>query len=81
MELGKFRCKFHETKLFKFNEILIRDLDRIPVQCADKLPENGETERARETEKQKIELDKENPKMLNYFEINCICSSFGEPKF
>jgi hypothetical protein len=70
-----------EIKLFKFNEIWIRNLDRIPVQCADKLAENGERQGDRETEKQKIELDKEKPKMLNYFEINCICSSLGEPKF
>jgi hypothetical protein len=74
MELGKFRCKFRETKLFKFDEICILDLDRIPVQRADKLSENGERE------KQKIEPGKKLPKMLNYFEINCICSSLGEPE-
>jgi hypothetical protein len=40
-----------------------------------------ERQRDRETEKQEMEFDKEKPKMLNYFEINSICSSFGEPTF
>jgi hypothetical protein len=40
-----------------------------------------EKQRDRETEKQEIEPDKEKPKMLNYFKINYICSSFGEPDF
>jgi hypothetical protein len=31
-------------------------------------------------EKQKIESDKEKPKVLNCFEINCISSSLEEPK-
>jgi hypothetical protein len=35
--------------LFKFNEIWILDLDCIPVQFADKLPENGKRQRNRET--------------------------------
>jgi hypothetical protein len=39
------------------------------------------TERDKETEKQEIEPGKEKPKMLDYFKINCICSSFGEPDF
>jgi hypothetical protein len=32
-------------------------------------------------EKQKIEWGKENPKGLDCFEMNCICSSLGEPEF
>jgi hypothetical protein len=34
-------------------------------------------ERDREAEKQDIEPGKEKPKMLDYFKINCICSSLG----
>jgi hypothetical protein len=41
----------------------------------------AETQRDRETEKQEIEPGQEKPKMLDYFKINCICSSFGEPDF
>jgi hypothetical protein len=37
--------------LFEFWIICVGDLDCIPVQCADKLPENGERQRDRETEK------------------------------
>jgi hypothetical protein len=32
-------------------------------------------------EKQKIEPDKEKPKVLDCFEINCIFSSLGESEF
>jgi hypothetical protein len=32
-------------------------------------------------EKQKIESDKEKPKVLDGFEINCICSSLGETEW
>jgi hypothetical protein len=33
-----------------------------------------------ETSKHEIEPGKEKPKMLDYFKINCICSSLGEPE-
>jgi hypothetical protein len=52
------------------------DIDRVPFQCADKLPENDE----RKKDKHEIEPDKEKPKVLNPFEINCICSLLGQSK-
>jgi hypothetical protein len=44
---------------------------------------DGETERQRdkETKKQEIEPSKEKQKMMDYFKINCICSSFGDADF
>jgi hypothetical protein len=44
-------------------------------------PSNVErNSRKMEREKQEIEPDKEKPEVLDCFEINCICSSFGEPE-
>jgi hypothetical protein len=99
----------------KFCKIYVRDIDididRIPFQCGDKLPENGERknekerqrkrkkerkkekerkrkkekerkkERERKKEKHEIGPDKEKPKVLNPFEINCICSLLGQSEF
>jgi hypothetical protein len=40
----QIRCKFRETKLFtqlfKFCEICVRDIDRIPFGCGEKLSKN-----------------------------------------
>jgi hypothetical protein len=69
----------------KFCKIYVHDIDididinRIPFQCGDKLQENEEKEREREEkEKHEIRPDQEKPKVLNHFEINCICSLLGQ---
>jgi hypothetical protein len=58
------------------------DIHHIPFQCGDKLPENEneekEKEKQKEKEKHQIEPDKEKPKVLNPFEINCICAVLGQ---
>jgi hypothetical protein len=63
----------------KFCKICVRDIniDRIPFQCRDKLPENEE----REKEKHEREPDKEKPKVLNRYETNCTCSSPEQSEF
>jgi hypothetical protein len=51
------------------------DIDRITFQCGDKLPE---MKKEQEKEKHEIEPDEEKSKVLNHFEINCICSSLEQ---
>jgi hypothetical protein len=61
----------------KFCKIYVLDIDRISFQCGGQFVENEE----RKKEKHEIESDKEKPKILNRFEINCICSSLGQSEF
>jgi hypothetical protein len=65
----------------KFGSVILIAFPSNAQINSPKMEKDRETEREKETEKHEIELDKEKPKRLNYFEINCICSSFGEPKF
>jgi hypothetical protein len=55
--------------------VLNIDIDRIPFQCGEKFPENEKRK------KHEMESDKEKPKVLTPFEINCICSSLGQSEF
>jgi hypothetical protein len=52
------------------------DIFGIPFQCEAKLSEDEEKEK--ENDKHEIEPDKKRLKVVNSFEINCICSSLGQ---
>jgi hypothetical protein len=75
-KLWKFRCIFRETKLFNTTDEVLWNF--CLWSWSHSLPMLRQTPR-KVREKQEIELGQENRKVLSYFEINCSCSSLGEP--